>query len=408
MAGVVIVGGGQAAASLATQLRAHGHDRPFTIICEEPFPPYQRPPLSKGYLLGDMEREQLFLKPRAWYEQEKVDLRLGTRVDKIDRDEKCVRFGDGSLTYDQLVLATGSLPRSLPETIGGRLNGVHTVRNLADIDALAPQMRPGRRLVIVGGGYIGLEAAAVARKLGLNVTLIEAAPRILQRVASPETADYIRELHTSNGVTILEGMSLERLVDMNGWVTGICLANGDLLSADLVIVGIGVVPATSLAEDAGLRIDNGIAVDEYGRTSDPTVWAAGDCASFPTTSGRIRLESVGNAIDQAKCIASNILGTATPYAPKPWFWSDQYDVKLQIAGLNTGYDRVVTRSTNAHAKSFWYFAGGRLLAVDAANDPGAYMAGKRIIETGKTISPEQLKDVSYTTRELLSMAVDPD
>jgi 3-phenylpropionate/trans-cinnamate dioxygenase ferredoxin reductase subunit len=355
-----------------------------------------------------LEREQLFLKPEAWYDQEKIDLHLGTRVDAIDRDAHCIRFGDDSLAYDHLILATGSLPRRLPEAIGGGLDGVHTLRDLTDIDALAPQMQPGRRLVIVGGGYIGLEAAAVARKLGLDVTLIEAAPRILQRVASPETAEYIRKLHISHGVKILQGMSLERLLDQKGRVNGVLLFNGDVLAADLVIVGIGIVPATSLAEKAGLAIDNGIAVDEYGRTSDPAIWAAGDCASFPTTAGRIRLESVGNAIDQAKCIAANIAGTPTPYVPKPWFWSDQYDVKLQIAGLNTGYDHVVTRPGNNDARSFWYLCGERLLAVDAANDPGAYMAGKRIIEAGKTISPEHLTDTSKSPKDLLTMATDPD
>lgn len=404
MAGVVIVGGGQAAASLSTQLRAAGYEGPVTIFCEEPHPPYQRPPLSKAYLLGDMDREQLFLLPQAQYEREDITLRLGVRVDTIDRAAKTVHFGDEQMGYDHLVLATGAYPRRLPESIGGALKGVQTVRTLADIDAMGPQMQPGRHLVIVGGGYIGLEAAAVAKKLGLHVTLLEAAPRILQRVAAPETADYIRNLHTSHGVWIFENMSLVRLTEKEGAVSGVLLGNGDCLRADLVIVGIGVTPAAELAEAAGLDVENGIAVNALGQTSDPSIWAVGDCASFPLQDGRIRLESVGNAIDHAKRIAANIAGTPAPYVPKPWFWSDQYDLKLQIAGLNTGYDDVVTRDEDAAGVSFWYFAGDRLLAVDAMNNGRAFMVGRRIIEMSKTVAKQVVSDTSVDLKELLASA----
>jgi 3-phenylpropionate/trans-cinnamate dioxygenase ferredoxin reductase subunit len=405
MSGVVIVGGGQAAASLSSQLRTSRHRGPVTIFCDEPHPPYQRPPLSKAYLLGEMEREQLFLKPMTYYAGEGIDLRLGTRIDAIDRAARRVRFGKETLNYDHLVLATGATPRRLPETIGGGLAGVQTVRTLADIDTLKPRMMPGRRAVVVGGGYIGLEAAAVASKIGLDVTLIEASPRILQRVASPETATCIRDLHKSHGVRVLEGITLERLLHKDGHVSGVLLFNGDVLAADLVIVGIGVTPETCLAEAAGLTIDNGIAVDAFGRTSDPSIWAAGDCASFPTAQGRIRLESVGNAIDQAKCVATNIAGTPTRYVPKPWFWSDQYDLKLQIAGLNSGYERVVVRDEGMNGSSIWYYSGDRLLAVDALNNARAFMAGRRIIEAGRTLPPELVQDTCLDMKTLVAHAV---
>ena len=275
----------------------------------------------------------------------------------------------------------------LPAAIGGELAGVYTVRSLADVDAMRGEFQPGRRAIIVGGGYIGLEAAAVASKLGLDVTVLEMAPRILQRVASPETSNHVRALHQSHGVTILEETGLDRLVGTDR-VTGALLKDGRQLPADFVIVGVGITPNTHLAEAAGLTIDNGISTDEMGRTSDPSIWSAGDCASFPRNGGRIRLESVGNAIDQAEVVAANMLGANTPYQAKPWFWSDQFDLKLQIAGLNTGYDHIVTRKGEGEAVSFWYYAGDKLLAVDAMNDPRAYMVGKRLIEGGKSPAPD--------------------
>jgi len=259
----------------------------------------------------------------------------------------------------------------------------------------------GRRALIVGGGYIGLEAAAVAAKRGLDVTLVEMADRILQRVAAPETSDYFRALHHAHGVKLIEGTGLERLLG-EGHVTGARLTDGTELRVDLVIVGVGIAPATALAEAAGLAIENGIRTDAQGRTSDPTIWAAGDCASFPWRDGRIRLESVPHAIDQAECVAENIMGATTDYVAKPWFWSDQYDVKLQIAGLNIGYDRIITRPGDKEgSQSVWYFEGNTLLAVDAMNDPRAYMIGKRLIEAGLSPTPHSVGDRSIPLKSLL-------
>ena len=306
-----------------------------------------------------------------------------------------------SIGYDQLALTTGSVPRRLPASVGGDLEGVYVVRDLADVDAMAPNFRQGAKLLVVGGGYIGLEAAAVASKKGVQVTLVEMADRILQRVAAPETSDYFRTLHREHGVDIREGLGLERLTGA-GHVSGATLTDGTALQVDFVVVGVGIVPATTLAEDAGLKIDNGISVDSFGRTSEPSIWAAGDCASFPHGSGRLRLESVPNAIDHAECVADNMLGTETPYVPRPWFWSDQYDVKLQIAGLNTGYDRIVTRKGAGRSISFWYYQGDRLLAVDAMNDPRAYMIGKRLIEAGKSPDPAVVADANADLKALLS------
>ncbi|MBD3802179.1 MAG: FAD-dependent oxidoreductase [Thioclava sp.] len=397
MSGIVIVGAGQAAASMAAKLRALGHEGTITIIGSEPLPPYQRPPLSKAYLLGDMGVERLTLRAPDWWEENAITLRLGTSVTAIDTEAQRVTLSDGeSLAYSELAICTGATPRRLPAAIGGELGNVFTVRNLADVDAMRPLFDAGKRLVVVGGGYIGLEAAAVARKLGLEVTLIEAAPRILGRVACAQTADAIRALHQSHGVEILEGIGLARLTGETD-VTGAELADGRTLPADFVIVGIGVTPDEAIAREAGIQCENGVAVDAQGQSSTPHVWAAGDCASFPGAEGRLRLESVGNAIDMGELVAANMLGAAKDYAPKPWFWSDQFDAKLQIAGLNAGYDRVVTRHDDG--ASFWYFHDGRLIAVDALNDARAYMVGKRLIEAAKPVTPEQVE----TTPELKAL-----
>lgn len=400
MTGIVIVGAGQAGASLAAKLRSLGYAGALTLIGEEPAPPYQRPPLSKGYLLGEMELERLYLRAPSYWQDQNVDLRLNARVTDIDSVAKTVTVGGETLQYDQLALTTGSHPRKLPASIGGDLANVFTVRTLADVDHMAKSIHAGGNAVIVGGGYIGLEAAAVAAKLGLHVTVIEAAQRILQRVASPETSAYFRNLHQSHGVTILEGTGLERLLG-DGTVSSVRLSDGRELPADLVIVGIGIIPGIDLAEKAGLVIENGIRTDELGRTSDPSIWAAGDCASFPHDGGRIRLESVGNAIDQGELVAENMLGANKAYEAKPWFWSDQYDTKLQIAGLNTGYDRIVTRKGEGGAISFWYYHGDRLLAVDSMNDSRAYMIGKRLIDAGRSPSPSVIEDASTDLKALL-------
>ena len=399
MGHVVVVGAGQAGSSCVAKLRNSGFEGQITLIGEEPVLPYQRPPLSKAYLLGDMALERMFLRPETFYSENNIELRMSTRVDAINASEQTILIGDETLHYDDLVLTTGSTPNRLPTSIGGALDGVFVVRDLADVDAMAARFVEGAKVLIVGGGYIGLEAASVASKLGLQVTLVEMAERILQRVAAPETSNYFRKLHSSHGVDLREGIGLDRLLGEDA-VEGARLTDGTELDVDFVIVGVGIAPASGLAIAAELIIENGIKVDAYGRTSDPHIWAAGDCASFPYRDTRIRLESVPNAIDQAEVVAENIMGAAKDYVAKPWFWSDQYDVKLQIAGLNTGYDRVVTRRTG-DAVSFWYYAGATLLAVDAANDPRGYMIGKRLIEAGKSPSPEVIAEPETDMKALL-------
>ncbi|MBA4492120.1 FAD-dependent oxidoreductase [Paracoccus sp. S1E-3] len=398
---ILILGAGQAAAAMAAKLRAQGHDGGITLIGEEAAPPYQRPPLSKAYLLGEMPIERLTLRADDWWTDQDIRLLTDTQATRIDRAAKRVETSAGLLPYDQLALTLGASPRRLPAALGGALRGVHTVRGIADIQQVQPALTPGKRLVVIGGGYIGLEAAAVARKLGLEVTVVEAAPRILGRVAAPETADLIRDLHQAHGVTILEGTGIDGL-EGDSHVRTVRLADGRRLPADLVVLGIGVAPETALAAEAGLTIDNGIACDAQGRTSDPTIWAAGDCASFLWQGQRLRLESVGNAIDMAELVAENMLGAGKDYAPKPWFWSDQYDAKLQIAGLNAGYDRILTRpGETARASSVWYYRDGRLIAVDALNDARAYMVGKRLIEGGRTADPARVADPAVPLKELL-------
>ena len=401
MAHFVVIGAGQAGASLVAKLRSSGFEGQITLIGEEAVPPYQRPPLSKAYLLGDMALERIFLRPESYYADQNITLKMGAAVTAIDTAKQHVHVGGEILPYDQLALTTGSAARTLPASIGGNLGGVYTVRTLADVDAMASEFATGKRALIVGGGYIGLEAAAVARKLGVEVTLVEMGERILQRVAAPQTSDYFRELHTSHGVKIIEGVGLDRL---NGdtRVMGATLTDGTSLDVDFVIVGVGIAPNSSLANLSGLVIDNGIAVDAQGLTSDPNVWSAGDCASFELRGARRRLESVQNAIDQAETVAENMMGAGKTYTPKPWFWSDQYDVKLQIAGLNIGYDSIVERrDSNSAAVSFWYYQGDTLLAVDAMNDPRNYMIGKRLIEAGKSPAPGVIANVETDMKALL-------
>lgn len=399
MSGIVIIGAGQAGAQAALRLRARGHAGPITLIGAEPVLPYQRPPLSKAYLLGEMTLERMLLRPAQVYADQGIALSVGTRVDAIDPVARVVQTGTGPLPYDALILATGATPRPLPAAIGGTLAGVHVIRSLADADGLAADLVPGMRVLVVGGGYVGLEAAAVLRKLGHPVTLIEAAPRILGRVACAETADAVRALHRAHGVDLREGVGLDHLTATAGRVSGAVLADGSTLGVDLVIVGIGVTPATDLARSAGCALDNGIATDAQGQSSVAGIWAAGDCASFPQGDGRIRLESVQNAIDMADCVADNILGAGRAYAPLPWFWSDQYDLKLQIAGLNTGADRVVVRP--GPQPSHWYFAGGRLVSVDSLGDARAYMVGKRLLEAGQSPDPARLADPACDLKTLL-------
>lgn len=401
MAHFVVIGGGQAGSSLVAKLRNEGFEGDITLICGEPVPPYQRPPLSKAYLLGDMALERLFLRSDEFYADHGITLRLGAQVTAIDPAAQTVTLGAGEeIHYDALALTTGSTPRTLPAAIGGALGGVYTMRNLHDADTMAPEFVEGRRVLIIGGGYIGLEAAAVAAKKGLKVTLVEMADRILQRVAAPATSAFFRDLHRAHGVDIREGVGLERL-NGDGRVQSASLTDGSTLDVGFVIVGVGITPATALAEAAGLKIDNGIWTNEEGRTSDPHIWAAGDCASLMFKGQRIRLESVGNAIDQAEVVAQNMLGKSVTYTPAPWFWSDQYDCKLQIGGLNMGYDKVFVRQGNGDAVSHWYYRGDELIAVDAMNDARNYMIGKRLIEAGKSPAPDVICDPATDMKALL-------
>jgi 3-phenylpropionate/trans-cinnamate dioxygenase ferredoxin reductase subunit len=399
MSGIVIIGAGQAGSSLAIKLRALGYQGRVTLIGEEPYAPYQRPPLSKTYLLGEMALERLYLRPEEVYRDQNIELRLGTQVTAIDPVAQVISLGAETLSYDQLALTTGSTPRLLPEAIGGRLKNVFAVRGLADVDAMRPAFERGGHVLIIGGGYIGLEAAAVAAKRRLKVTLVEMADRILQRVACAETSDYFRALHQSHGVTLLEGVGLSSLTGTDH-VTGAILSNGATLDIDFALVGVGIQPSTQLADAAGLTLNNGIETNALGQTSQSTIWAAGDCASFPYQGERIRLESVPNAIDQAEVVAANMLGAQKAYHATPWFWSDQYDVKLQIAGLNQGFENVVTRIGEA-GRSHWYYKAGQVLAVDAMNDPRAYMVAKRLIEAGKTADPALVADPGSDLKALL-------
>lgn len=402
MSGTIIIGAGQAGASAAAKLRNLGYDDDITLIGAESAPPYQRPPLSKKYMLGEMDLERLYLRPIDYYESNNITLRLGTKVDAIDTATKSITIQDETLSYDNLILTTGSWPRRLPAKIGGDLRGVYYMRDLADSDAMADEFQEGRRALIIGGGYIGLEAAAVAAKKGVKVTLVEMADRILQRVAAPQTSDFFRAAHAAQGVDIREGVGLDHLIDHNGRVGAAKLSDGSEIEIDFAIVGVGIIPASELAEAAGITLDNGIMVDEFGRTSAPNVYAAGDCASLPFRGDRIRLESVQNAIDQAENVAANIMGQNIPYAPMPWFWSDQYDIKLQIAGLNRGYDAVYARRVpESDTPSYWYYRGETLLAVDAINDSRAYMVGKRLIEMGASPAPKEVMDPNTNLKELL-------
>ena len=401
MTTTIVIGAGQAGAEVISKLRDKGHKDRIVLIGQEKYLPYQRPPLSKKYMAGEMTLERLFLRPKEFYQDKDIELHIGKQALKIDPNQKRVKFTDGNIDYDHLVLATGSKPRELPPYIGRKIKNLFTMRDLNDANAIEPFMKSGMRLLIVGGGYIGLEAAATARKFGIDVTLVEIEKRILKRVAAKETSDYIRSLHISNGVKIKEAIGLNKLEIAGDKVLSASLTDGSDINIDFIIVGIGITPNTELAEGAKLKIDNGIFVNHKCQTSVSNIYAAGDCTSFEYKNTLVRLESVGNAIDQATTVAQNIMNQNTNYIPKPWFWSDQYDLKLQIAGLNAGYDDVVVRKGKNNQVSHWYFKGSSLLAVDALNDPRCYMIGKRLIEGDKSPSKNQLKDTDFNLKVLL-------
>lgn len=398
----VIIGGSHASLSLAAQLRHLSPKSEITIISADPETPYQRPPLSKGYMSGKVTFDQVVLRPEDWYGPNRIEMLKNTRAEAVDCCEKIVAVTDGrKIPYNKLVFATGARPRRLPATIGGHLPNVYVMRDHSDALALMEQMKEGQKLVVIGGGYIGLEAASEAVKKGVTVTVIEAADRILKRVACAETADDIRTLHKAHKVTILENAQIHEIHEMNGLADGVILADQTVIPADFIVTGIGVYPDIELASTAGLTCDNGVVVNERLETSDPAIYAIGDCAIFPYHGRMIRLESVQNANDMGIIVAHNILGEGRSYKPVPWFWSDQFELKLQIAGLNTGFDLVVTRKgMREGAKSHFYFRDGTFLAADCLNDGAAYMMARKILEGGEMLTPAQVADESFNLKSL--------
>lgn len=403
MTKTVIIGGSHAAVAAAAKLRELDEAMEIIIISEEDELPYQRPPLSKNYMSGALPFERLSLRPKEWFDDQNIDLRLGVAATAVDSIAKQITLANGeAVSYDKLLLATGASARRLPAVIGGELPNVRVMRSLSDANWLMGEMQEGKNLVVIGGGYIGLEAAAEAVKKGLKVTVIEAADRILKRVACQETADFFRNLHQSNDVRILENTQLEHIVETDGMASSVLLADGESLPLDFVIVGIGVNANVELAEAAGLNIDNGIAVDEYCRTSNADIYSVGDCVTLPFKQMPTRLESVQNANDQAVIAAINIAGGESIYTPYPWFWSDQYTVKLQIAGFNRGYDKVSIRQGKREGSiSHFYFAEQKLIAVDSMNDPATYAMVRKLLEAGSVIMPEQIASADLDLRAMV-------
>ncbi len=402
---VIIIGAGQAGVATAQALRAQGFEGQIMLIGAETLPPYQRPPLSKAYLSGALTDERLLIKPLSFYDDQNITLMTDTRVLEIVPRRRIVRTDRGEFAYDHVVLATGATPRQLDPSLTRGLAGIHTLRSAADSRGLQADLRTAQDLLILGGGYVGLEVAAVAAKQGLRVAVVEASERILQRVAAPETSDYFRALHQRYGVTILEGQSVVRLVG-DTRITGAELSDGTRIKADVLLTGIGVLPEVALAERAGVACENGIVTDACGRTGPDRIWALGDCCAFPFRQHMVRLESVPHAIDQAAVIAAGIMNEPRPYQARPWFWSDQYDVKLQIAGLNHGYDRAIARpGADEGQLSVWYYRGDQLLAVDAMNDARTYMVARRLLDQGISPAIELLLGTDLDLKSLLQPAV---
>ena len=403
---VTIIGGGQAASQLVASLRGDGFTGGLRLIGEEPHLPYQRPPLSKKFLAGEAGIEAVTLRPREMYEKEGAELILGVRVEAVDRAGRKLTLSDGrSFDYDALVLATGTRARPLPVP-GAGLAGVHVLRGIDDSLALKAALTPEKRLVVIGGGYVGLEAAATAVKLGAQVTVIEAMPRLMARVASPELADHMLAVHRDNGVTVMLSTPVTALRGSGRiGVDAVMIRDGAPVPADIVLVGIGAIANTELAEAAGLAVSNGITVDEYMRTSDPAIFAIGDCANHPSrfTGGRLRLESVQGAVDQAVCASRTLLGKPEAYGAVPWFWSDQYDERLQMAGVPGADDEtVVRRYDDPRQFAVWRLRDGRLTGVEAANSSKDYMAGRRLIESGAPVTAARLADPSVGAKQLLA------
>ena len=402
---IVIVGAGQAVVQAIDTLRRKGFGGKITLVGDEPWLPYQRPPLSKQYLAGALEPQRLLLRPQRFYEEHSIETRLGRRVAEIARREQRVRLDDGStLAYDALLLATGCRSRPL-EVPGADLEGVHTLRTIADVDRIRLSLSPGTRLVVVGGGYIGLEVAATARERGLSVTVLEMAARILNRVTCTEVSAFYEAEHARHGVSIHCNTNVQALLAQpaSRQVRAVVTGEGREHPADQVIVGVGAIPNVELALAAGLACDNGVVVDEYCRTSDPAIYAAGDCCNHPSPhyGRRLRLESVDNAFEQGTSAALNLLGLVTAHDKVPWFWSDQYDLKLLIVGIAQGYDSVVLRGDPAsRAFSACYLRGGELIALDSINTAKDQMAARRLIAARARPDPGRLADPGIPLKEV--------
>lgn len=400
---VIIVGAGQAGLQAAESLRSGGFDGGIVLLGSEPHLPYHRPPLSKGLLLGQMTAEQVSIRQSAALDKKRLDVRLGVTVAGIDPAARQVVLADGGrLGYQALILATGARPRTLPVP-GGDARGVHCLRTLDDALAIGAVLGPDSRVVVVGGGFIGLEMAAVARGLGAAVTVIEAADRLMARVVAPPVSAYFHALHTRHGCALHLNSSVAALETVEGAVSGVRCGDGTVHPADLVVLGIGVVPETGLAEAAGLAPAGGILVDACGRTAYSDIYAIGDCAAQRSPDGSIRrLESVQNAVESAKACAAAILGREAPFVAAPWFWSDQYDAKLQMVGLSAGFDSVVTRGdASAGAVAWFYFRDGRLIAVDSVNRPADHMAGRKLLAGPNTLTPAQSADEGFALKSAL-------
>jgi 3-phenylpropionate/trans-cinnamate dioxygenase ferredoxin reductase component len=400
---VVIAGAGHAAGQLVASLKRQKFDGQIVLVGDEAYLPYQRPPLSKKFLSGDLAAERLYVKPPAFYDDPQIELRLETVITKVDCDSKTLETNSGDdVPYDKLILALGSRVRRL-SIDGADLAGVHYLRSIDDVDGIRAEMQNRKNAVIIGAGYIGLEVAAVTRQLGLEVTVIEVADRVMGRVVSPEISDFYQIEHTSQGVRLRLSTGIKAFCGKDR-VQAVETDDGELIPADFVVVGVGILPNTELAIEAGLRVEDGIVVDNRCQTSDPSVYAVGDCTRHPNAiyDRQLRLESVHNALEQAKTAANNICGVETHYSEVPWFWSDQYDLKLQIAGLSTDYDDVIIRGNPAD-RSFacLYLKDSRLIATDAVNSPKEFVQSKALIASRMRISRDRLADSDIQLKDLL-------
>ncbi|MDP1630181.1 MAG: FAD-dependent oxidoreductase [Caulobacter sp.] len=403
MAKVVILGAGHAGGSAAAFLRQYGHEGPIVLIGDEPIPPYQRPPLSKAWLKGEADADSLTLKPASWYAENNCDLRLGVTAVSIDRAARTVVLSTGdAVAYDFLIIATGARARKLPIP-GADLDGVLELRTAADAERLKSALGPDKRLAIIGGGYIGLEAAASARALGSWALIIERESRILARVACEELSSFFQSYHQAHGVNFELGAEIKAFEGESGHVRQIRLADGRVVACDAALVGVGAVPNEEIAKGAGLNCVNGIVVDLQARTEDPLVFAIGDVTHrpLPLYDRQFRLESVPNALEQAKQVACAITGRPSPSPEVPWFWSDQYDLKLQIAGMPFDADTIIVRGDPAAAKfAIFHLKGDQLQAVEAVNAPPEFMMGKQLIASRKPVSRERLADTSISMKEV--------